>query len=70
MKKELSIEQYEELLSVLKERLEQNMSRHESLMWVERQAKLEVHPKKLWSLYEMERTGGESDVIGHDQKTG
>lgn len=69
-KKELSPEQREELLSVLKDRFEKNISRHEGLEWATIQAKLEAHPEKLWSLNEMERTGGEPDVVGHDTKTG
>jgi hypothetical protein len=69
-KKELAPEQYDELLSVLKARFEKNMSRHDSLEWVKVQAKLESNPGKLWSLNEMERTGGEPDVVGHDKKTG
>ena len=69
-KKELSPEQREELLSALKARFEKNLNRHKSLEWVKVQAKLEANPEKLWSLSEMERTGGEPDVVGHDQKTG
>jgi hypothetical protein len=68
--KELSIEQREELLSALKARFEKNMNRHEGLGWAKVQAKLEANANKLWSLNEMERTGGEPDVVGHDQKTG
>ena len=67
---ELSVEQRDELLRVLKARFEKNMDRHEGLEWAKVQAKLEANPEKLWSLNEMERTGGEPDVIGHDEKTG
>jgi hypothetical protein len=69
-KKRLSPEQREELLEVLKARFEQNMNRHQGLEWTHVQAKLEANPEKLWSLGEMETTGGEPDVVGHDQKTG
>jgi len=69
-KKELSPEQREELLSTLEARFEKNMNRHEGLEWAEVQAKLEANHEKLWSLNEMERTGGEPDVVGHDKKTG
>src|SRR5437762_8272581 len=68
-KKELS-EQREELLRALKARFEKNMDRHKGLEWVKVQAKLEANAEKLWSLHEMERTGGEPDVVGHDKKTG
>jgi hypothetical protein len=70
LKKELSPEQREELLRALKARLEKNMNRHKGLEWAKVQAKLEANTKKLWSLNEMERTGGEPDVVGHDKKTG
>jgi len=70
MKKKLSSEQREELLNVLKVRFEKNMNRHKGLVWANVQAKLETNPEKLWSLNEMERTGGEPDVVGHDKKTG
>ena len=60
----------EELLRTLKARFEQNMNRHKGLEWAEVQAKLEADPEKLWSLGEMERTGGEPDVVGHDKETG
>lgn len=66
--KELSLEQREDLLKVLKARFEKNMTRHESLEWDKIQAKLEVNTEKLWSLHEMERTGGEPDVVGYDQE--
>ena len=69
-KKELSPEQHEELLRALKARFEKNMNRHKGLEWAEVQAKLEANTEKLWSLHEMERTGGEPDVVGHDRKTG
>jgi len=69
-KKELSPEQREELLNALKARFEKNMNRHKGLEWANAQAKLEVHPEKLWSLNEMERTGGEPDVVGYDKDTG
>ena len=69
-KKELSPEQREELLKALKVRFEKNMSRHKGLEWAKVQAKLEANTEKLWSLNEMERTGGEPDVVGHDKKTG
>ena len=68
--KELSPEQREELLRALKARFEKHMARHMGLAWAEVQARLEAHPEKLWSLHEMERTGGEPDVVGHDTKTG
>jgi hypothetical protein len=69
-KKELSPEQHEELLRTLKARFEKNMNRHKGLEWAKVQAKLEANTEKLWSLNEMERTGGEPDVVGHDKKTG
>src|SRR5712671_2310271 len=69
-KKELSTKEREELLRALKARFEKNMNRHKGLEWDKVQAKLEANPEKLWSLYEMERTGGEPDVVGHDKKTG
>ena len=69
-RKELPPEQREELLRALKARFEKNMNRHEGLGWAKVQAKLEANTEKLWSLNEMERTGGEPDVVGHDQKTG
>ncbi|MFJ8458540.1 DUF4256 domain-containing protein [Lysinibacillus xylanilyticus] len=67
---ELSPEQREELLKTLKARFEKNMNRHKELEWAEVQAKLEANTEKLWSLNEMEGTGGEPDVVGHDQKKG
>src|SRR4029434_9650728 len=69
-KKKLAPEQREELLSSLKVRFEKNMNRHKGLEWAKVQAKLEANTEKLWSLNEMERTGGEPDVVGHDKKTG
>ena len=62
--------QREELLRALKARFEKNMNRHKGLEWAKVQARLGTHPEKLWSLNEMERTGGEPDVVGHDKKTG
>lgn len=67
--KELSPEQREKLLETLKARFEKNMNRHEGLEWDKVQAKLEANPEKLWSLNEMERTGGEPDVVGYDKET-
>lgn len=69
-KKKLSAEQRGELLGTLQARFEQHMHRHQGFAWAELKAKLEANPEKLWSLQEMERTGGEPDVIGHDKKTG
>jgi hypothetical protein len=69
-KKELSPEQRQELLRPLKDRFEGNMNRHKGLEWAKVQAKLEATTEKLWSLNEMERTGGEPDVVGQDKKTG
>ena len=69
-KKELSPEQREELLRALKARFEKNMNRHKGLEWAKIKAKLEAKPEKLWALNEMERTGGEPDVVGHDKKPG
>ena len=66
----LSQKQREELLKVLKARFEKKGSRHQGLEWANVQAKLEANTQKLWSLNEMERTGGEPDVVGHDKKTG
>jgi hypothetical protein len=67
-KKELSQEQSKELINVLKARFEKNMNRHEGLEWSKVQEKLDADPEKLWSLNEMERTGGEPDVVGYDKK--
>ena len=69
-KRKLLPEQREELLRALKARFERNMNRHKGLEWAQVQAKLEANTEKLWSLNEMERTGGEPDVVGHDKKTG
>ncbi len=69
-KKELSAKQREELLNKLQARFEKNMDRHKGLAWAEVQAKLLLHHEKLWSIYEMERTGGEPDIVGYDKKKG
>jgi hypothetical protein len=66
----LSKKQHEELLTTLQARFEKNMDRHKGLEWAKVQAKLQANVEKLWSLNEMERTGGEPDVVGHDKKTG
>jgi hypothetical protein len=68
-KKDLSSEQRQGLLRALKARFEKNTNRHKGLEWAKVQAKLEANTEKLWSLHEMERTGGEPDVVGHDKKT-
>jgi hypothetical protein len=68
--KDMKAKQREELLGTLKARFEKNMNRHKGLEWEKIQAKLEANTEKLWSLNEMERTGGEPDVVGHDKKTG
>src|SRR5215207_6704840 len=70
IKKKLSPAQRDELLKTLKARFEKNKNRHKGLDWAKIQAKLEANTEKLWSLHEMERTGGEPDVVGHDKKTG
>jgi len=69
-KKKLSPDQREELLRTLKARFEKNMTRHKGLEWAGVQARLESSSEKLWSLDEMEKTGGEPDVVGHNKKTG
>src|SRR5690349_8234830 len=69
-KKDLLPKQREDLLKVLKARFEKNMKRHKTLEWAKVQARLESNPEKLWSLNEMESTGGEPDVVGLDKKTG
>ena len=69
-KKKLSTGQFEELLKVLKARFEKNKNRHKGLEWDKIEARLEANPEKLWSLDEMEATGGEPDVVGQDKKTG
>src|SRR5476651_1751241 len=69
-KKELSPKQREELLGALKTRFEKNLNRHKGLDWAKVQTRLEANAEKLWSLSEMERTGGEPDVVGQDKKSG
>jgi hypothetical protein len=69
-KKELSPKQREELLTTLKARFEKNMNRHQGLEWTKVRARLEANAEKLWSLNEMERTGGEPDIVGQDKNTG
>jgi hypothetical protein len=69
-KNDLSLKQRDALLDALKARFEKNMARHKGLDWAKVQAKLKAKPEKLWSLAEMERTGGEPDVVGHDKKSG
>ena len=69
-KKKLSSEQSDSLLKILKTRFDKNRNRHKDIEWVKVQAKLEANPGKLWSLEEMEATGGEPDVVGYDKKTG
>src|SRR3984957_13450035 len=69
-KKQLSSQQRQELLRTLKARFEKNMNRHQGLEWSKVQTKLEANAEKLWSLHEMERTGGEPDVVGHEKKSG
>lgn len=68
--KEIKPKQSEELLKVLKERFDKNMNRHKDLVWSKVEAKLKANLEKLWSLSEMERTGGEPDVVGYDKKKG
>ena len=70
MKKDLSPKQRDELLAALKARFEKNLNLHKGLDWAKAQARLEASPEKLWSLHEMERTGGEPDVVGQDKKSG
>jgi hypothetical protein len=70
IKKEMSPEGREELLKTLKVRFEENINRHKGLEWTKVGARLEAYPEKLWSLNEMERTGGEPDVVGRDKQTG
>jgi hypothetical protein len=69
-KKDLSQKQCAELLNALKARFEKNLNRHKGLEWAKVQVRLEANAEKLWSLAEMERTGGEPDVMGHDKRTG
>jgi len=68
--KELSPKQLEELISILKARFEKNINRHKGIEWAKVQARLETNTEKLWSLNEMESTGGEPDVVDHDKTTG
>jgi len=68
-KKQLSTQQSDALLNILKDRFEKNRNRHKGIEWKTVQTKLEANPEKLWSLNEMENTGGEPDVIGYDKKT-
>ena len=70
IKKELSHKQRADLLAALKARFEKNLGRHQALVWAKVQARLEARPEQLWSLAEMERTGGEPDVVSHDKKSG
>ncbi len=70
MKKELPQQEREGLLKTLKSRFEKNMHRHKGLEWSKIQSKLDTNPQKLWSLYEMEETGGEPDVVSYDKKAG
>jgi Protein of unknown function (DUF4256) len=67
--RKLSPEQHTVLIEVLKDRFEKNSNRHNGIEWAKIQAKLTTNPEKLWSLHEMERTGGEPDVVGYDKKT-
>lgn len=69
-KKKLSSQQSKELLSILKIRFEKNMKRHKGIEWAKVQARLEAKPEKLWSLDDMETSGGEPDLVGYDKKTG
>jgi len=69
-KKELSQAEREQLFGTLRPRFEKNMNRHKRVEWAKVRARLEANPGKLWSLREMEKTGGEPDVVAHDQKTG
>ena len=69
-RKELSSKQRDELLAALKDRFEKNLNRHKGLDWTKVLARLEANAEKLWSLHEMERTGGEPDVVGQDKKLG
>jgi hypothetical protein len=69
-KKKLTSEQSTQLLTALKARFQKNKNRHKGLDWAKVQGKLESNSEKLWSLNEMERTGGDPDVVGHDKKTG
>src|SRR5215831_13686193 len=66
----LSKKQHDEMLKTLQSRFDKNMNRHKGLAWADVQSRLEANGEKLWSLSEMERTGGEPDVVAHDKKTG
>jgi hypothetical protein len=68
--KDIKVKEREELLGTLRARFEKNMNRHKGLEWAKVQAKLDANPQKLWSLNEMERTGGEPDVVGYDKRSG
>lgn len=68
LRKELPLEQREHFIKVLKERFEKNINRHKEINWTDVQEKLEANPEKLWSLYEMEKTDGEPDVVGYDKE--
>ncbi|MCM3122686.1 DUF4256 domain-containing protein [Mesobacillus sp. AQ2] len=68
--KKLPLEEQEQLLLILKTRFEKNMNRHKDIVWEDVQARLELNPEKIWSLNEMERTGGEPDVVGTEKETG
>jgi hypothetical protein len=68
--KDIKVKEREELLETLRARFEKNMNRHKGLEWAKVQAKLDANPQKLWSLNEMERTGGEPDVVGYDKRSG
>jgi len=70
MSKKITPAQREELLGTLKARFEKNMDRHKGLEWAKVETRLKANGERLWSLYEMERTGGEPDVVGYDRKTG
>ena len=70
IKRKLDSDQSQELLTLLKSRFEKNKNRHQGLEWDKVQAKLESQPEKLWSLHQMENSGGEPDVVGYDKKTG
>jgi hypothetical protein len=69
-KKTLSARQTEDLLKTLEQRFQKNMNRHKGIEWGKVQAKLQANPEKLWSLHEMEKTGGEPDIVSEDKKTG
>ena len=70
LKNQLTPEQNQELIKILKDRFEKNKNRHSDIDWSEVQTKLEINPEKLWSLSEMEKTGGEPDIVGFDKNTG